>query len=103
MGSVPAGRRSLSGSSRRGDINPNRGFTPCAYRLAVRQQSQELDPVKRKKLVQDADFLLQKGLGRPIVYHLRASTCWQPQLKGITLMVNSQYNGWRMDDWWLDR
>jgi hypothetical protein len=28
----------------------------------------------RKKLVQDADFLLQKGLSRPIVYHLRAAT-----------------------------
>ena len=54
-------------------------------------------------MVQDADYLLQKGLGRPIVYHLRAATCWSPQLKGVTLMSNSQYNGWRMEDWWLDK
>jgi hypothetical protein len=27
----------------------------------------------------------------------------EPQLKGLTIMVNSQYNGWRMEDVWLDR
>jgi peptide/nickel transport system substrate-binding protein len=30
-------------------------------------------------------------------------TCMQPQLKGLTIMVNSQFNGWRMEDVWLDR
>jgi hypothetical protein len=24
-------------------------------------------------------------------------------VKNVTIMVNSQYNGWRMEDWWLDR
>ena len=79
------------------------GYSDPEFDKLVDQQSQEVDPVKRKKLVQDADYLLQKGLGRPVVYHVRAATCWQPQLKGITMMVNSQYNGWRMEDWWLDR
>jgi peptide/nickel transport system substrate-binding protein len=79
------------------------GYNDPEFDKLVDQQSQELDPVKRKQLVQDADYLLQKGFGRPIIYHLRAATCWQPQLKGITLMVNSQYNGWRMEDWWLDK
>ncbi len=69
----------------------------------VEQQSREADPQKRKKLAQEADYKLQQGLGRPVIYHLRAATCWQPQLKGLTLMVNSQYNGWRMEDWWLDK
>jgi peptide/nickel transport system substrate-binding protein len=69
----------------------------------VDQQSRETDPEKRKQLAWDADYKLQEGLGRPIVYHLRAATCWQPYVKGVTLMVNSQYNGWRMEDWWLDR
>ena len=78
-------------------------FNDPEFDKLVDRQSQEADPVKRKKLVQDADYLLQKGLGRPVIYHVRAATCWQPQLKGITLMVNSQYNGWRMEDWWLDR
>ena len=33
----------------------------------------------------------------------RAATCWQPYVKNVTLMVNSIYNGWRMEDWWLDK
>ena len=79
------------------------GYNDPEFDRLVDAQSQELDPAKRKKLVQDADYRLQQGLGRPIVYHLRAATCWQPYVKGVTLMVNSQYNGWRMEDWWLDR
>ena len=79
------------------------GYNDPEFDKLVDQQSQELDPAKRKQLVQDADYLLQKELARPIIYHLRAATCWQPQLKGMTLIVNSQYNGWRMEDWWLDK
>jgi len=30
-------------------------------------------------------------------------TCWRPEVKTITIMVNSIYNGWRMEDVWLDR
>ena len=26
-----------------------------------------------------------------------------PTLKGLTLMVNSIFNGWRMEDVWLDK
>jgi hypothetical protein len=29
--------------------------------------------------------------------------CRQPELKGLTIMVNSIYNGWRMEEVWLDR
>jgi peptide/nickel transport system substrate-binding protein len=32
----------------------------------------------------------------------RRATCWNPQVKGLTLMVNSLFNGWRMEDIWLD-
>ena len=31
------------------------------------------------------------------------ATCMQPYVKGLTIMVNSIYNGWRMEDVWLDR
>jgi hypothetical protein len=33
----------------------------------------------------------------------RAATCWQPEVKGLTMMTNSQYNGWRFEDVWLDK
>ena len=79
------------------------GYNDPEFDKLVDQQSREIDPAKRKQLAQDADYKLQEGLGRPIIYHLRAATCWQPYVKGVTLMVNSQYNGWRMEDWWLDK
>jgi len=69
----------------------------------VDQQSMESDPAKRKQLAQEVDYQLQQELARPIIYHLRAATCWQPELKNLTLMVNSQYNGWRFEDVWLDK
>jgi hypothetical protein len=59
--------------------------------------------VKRKKLVWDIDHKLQEDLARPVIYHLRAATCWQPEVKGLTMMTNSQYNGWRFEDVWLDK
>jgi peptide/nickel transport system substrate-binding protein len=67
------------------------------------QQSMETDQEKRKQLVWEIDRKLQEDVARPIIYHTRLGTCMQPQLKGLTVMVNSQYNGWRMEDVWLDR
>jgi peptide/nickel transport system substrate-binding protein len=58
---------------------------------------------KRRRLVWEIDKKLQEDEARPIIYHTRLATCLQPQLKGLTIMVNSQYSGWRMEDVWLDR
>jgi len=67
------------------------------------QQSAETDPEKRRKLVWDIDQKLQEDGARPIVFHGKATTCWHPQMKGLTLMVNSIYNGWRFENIWLDK
>jgi peptide/nickel transport system substrate-binding protein len=67
------------------------------------QQSSELDLAKRKALVWEIDKKLQEDVARPIIYHIRAATCWQPEVKGFTMMVNSGYNGYRFEDTWLDR
>jgi peptide/nickel transport system substrate-binding protein len=40
---------------------------------------------------------------RPILFHLAQATCRQPYVKGLTIMTNSQFNGWRMEDVWLDK
>jgi len=32
----------------------------------------------------------------------RGGTCWHPQVKRLTIMVNSIYNGFRLEDVWLD-
>jgi peptide/nickel transport system substrate-binding protein len=67
------------------------------------RQSMEADQEKRKKLVWEIDRKLQEDAARPIIFHNRGATCWQPRVKGLTMMVNSIYNGWRMEDVWLDK
>src|SRR6266436_2914596 len=67
------------------------------------RQSMEADFEKRRRLVREIDRKLQEDGARPMIYHNRAATCWYPQVKGVTIMVNSIYNGWRMEDVWLDR
>jgi peptide/nickel transport system substrate-binding protein len=79
------------------------GYCDKDFDRMVDQQSMEADPVKRKKLAWEIDYKMQEDLARPVIYHLRAATCWQPEVKGLTMMTNSQYNGWRFEDLWLDR
>jgi peptide/nickel transport system substrate-binding protein len=67
------------------------------------RQSTEPDHDKRKKLVWEIDRTLQQDGARPIIFHYRAASCWQPYVKALTIMVNSIYNGWRFEDLWLDR
>jgi peptide/nickel transport system substrate-binding protein len=67
------------------------------------QQSMETNFEKRRKMVWDIDKKLQEDVARPIIFHARLATCWQPYVKGISIMVNSSYNGWRLEDAWLDK
>lgn len=66
-------------------------------------QSFETDPAKRKKLVWEIDRKLQEDVARPILYHARQGTCWQPYVKNVTIMRNSSYNGFRFEDVWIDK
>ena len=84
----------------------DRNFTGyCNRRLEdlFHQQSRETDPQSRRELVWDIDGTLQEEGARPVIFHTRGATCWQPQVKGLTTMVNSMVNGWRMEDVWLDK
>jgi peptide/nickel transport system substrate-binding protein len=46
--------------------------------------------------------LVEEG-ARPIIFYPRGGTCSQPYVKGLVTMVNSIYNGYRMEDVWVDR
>jgi peptide/nickel transport system substrate-binding protein len=84
----------------------NRNYThTCDRELdkMVDQQSMEADPQKRKEMVWAIDSRLQERVVRPILYSMRQATCWRPEVKGIKLMSNSIYNGWRFEDVWLDK
>ena len=67
------------------------------------KQSMMTDQEARKKLVWEIDKKLQADVARPIIMHNVAATCWQPYVKGFDTMSNSVYNGWRMEDVWLDK
>jgi peptide/nickel transport system substrate-binding protein len=79
------------------------GYCNPELQKLFEQQSMESDQQKRKRLVWEIDRRLQEDQARPIVYHLRFATCWQPPVKGLKIMVNSVFNGWRFEDIWLDR
>jgi peptide/nickel transport system substrate-binding protein len=84
----------------------DRNFTGYCNReleTRFRRQSAEADPAKRKELVWDIDSALQEEGARPVLYHMRGATCWRPPVRGLTTMVNSMYNGWRLEDVWLDK
>jgi peptide/nickel transport system substrate-binding protein len=84
----------------------NRNYTHTCNRdvdKLIDQQSMETDLGKRREVVWKIDSMLQQNVVRPILYHMRQATCWRPEVKGLNIQVNSIYNGWRMEDVWLDK
>jgi ABC-type transport system substrate-binding protein len=69
---------------------------------AIEQQSMEGDQDRRKQLLWAIERKLADDVARPIIFYNRGGN-WQPYVKGLTLMVNSLPNGWRMEDVWLDK
>jgi peptide/nickel transport system substrate-binding protein len=79
------------------------GYCSKDFDQLVEQQSMEADQIKRKEIVWAIERKLVEDGVRPILFHGRAGTCWKPRVKGLTTMVNSIYNGWRLEDIWLDK
>src|SRR5689334_15264727 len=62
----------------------------------IDQQSMEPNQDKRKTLVWEIEKKLAEDGVRPIIFYAPAGNCRQPYVKGLTIMSNSIYNGWRM-------
>jgi peptide/nickel transport system substrate-binding protein len=69
----------------------------------IDQQSTESNQEKRRQLVWEIERRLVEDGARPLIYFNRGGICWDPAVRGLTVTVNSIYNGWRMEDVWLDR
>jgi peptide/nickel transport system substrate-binding protein len=54
-------------------------------------------------VVASAGVLMIAVTGAAPALARKAGGVLQPQVKGLTLMVNSLFNGWRFEDVWLDR
>jgi peptide/nickel transport system substrate-binding protein len=85
-----------------GELNYNGYCSPDLDKL-IDQQSMEANQAKRKQLVWQIERKLAEDGARPIIFYDRRATCWQPHVKGLTIMINSIFNGWRMEDIWLDK
>jgi peptide/nickel transport system substrate-binding protein len=66
-------------------------------------QSMEANPGRRRQLVWDIERRLAEDASRPVLLYARFATCRQPHVKGLVTMTNSRFNGWRMEDVWLDK
>ena len=69
----------------------------------IDEQSTEADANKRKQLVWKIERKLAEDDVQPIIFYGRFAMCWQPRVKGLTVMVNSLFNGWRFEDVWVDK
>ena len=85
-----------------GELNYNGYCNPAVDNL-IDRQSIEADREQRKQLVWEIERKLAEDDARPIIFYDRRATCWQPRVKGLTIMVNSISNGARMEDVWLDK
>ena len=86
-----------------GGVGNYNGYCSPESDKLIEQQSMEADQEKGKRLVWEIERRLTEDDAKPLVYFNRGGICWDPKFKGLTVMVNSIYNGWRMEDIWLDR
>jgi len=86
-----------------GGVGNYNGYCNKEIDALIDQQSMEPDQEKRKHLVWEIERRLTEDGAKPLVYFNKGATCWQPYVKNETVEVNSIYNGWRMEDLWLDR
>ena len=84
-----------------GSLNSTGVADPALDKL-IEQQSIEPNQDKRRQLVWDIERRLVEDDAKPLMFFNRGGICWDPKVKNLTVMVNSIYNGWRMDEVWLD-
>ncbi len=86
-----------------GGIGNYNGYCNPEVDGLIDRQSMEPDQNKRRRLVWDIERRLTEDGAKPLIYFNVGGNCWDPSVKGLTIMANSIYNGWRMEDVWLDR
>src|SRR6267142_3615922 len=79
------------------------GYCSAEVDQLIDRQSSEPDTAKRKQIVWEIERKLAEDAARPAIFYPMSAACWQPYFKGHTMMVNGNYNGWRLEDAWLDK
>ena len=86
-----------------GGVGNYNGYCNPEIDTLIDQQSMEPNEETRRQLIWQIEKKLVEDDARPLIYFNRGGICRDPKVKGLTVMVNSIYNGWRMEDIWLDR
>jgi len=55
------------------------------------------------RLVWKIERRLAEDITRSVIFYPVSGACWQPHFKGRTMMLSGNYNGWRLEDAWLDK
>ena len=79
------------------------GYCNAEVDRLIEQQSMEGDAARRKQILWAIERKLAEDVARPIINYDRFATCWQPYVRGPTMMVDSIFNSNRREDWWLDK
>jgi peptide/nickel transport system substrate-binding protein len=79
------------------------GYCNAEVDTLVDRQSMETDPEQRKRLVWEIEKKLIEDDARPSIFYPRSGICRYQRMHGQVAMVNGNYNGWRMEDVWLDK
>lgn len=79
------------------------GYCSAEVDKLIAAQSREAVEAKRRELHWQIEKKLAEDGARPIINYSHAATCWQPHVKGHTVMVNSIFNGYRFENIWLDK
>ena len=79
------------------------GYCSAEVDQLIDRQSSEPDIGKRRQIVWEIERRLAEDAARPAIFYPMSGACWQPYFKGHTMMVNGNYNGWRLEDAWLDK
>ena len=79
------------------------GYCNAEVDKLIEQQSRTAEVEKRKQLLWTIERILAEDNARPIIFYQPGGTCLRPHVNGLTLMVNSIFNSWRMEDVWIDK
>ena len=86
-----------------GSLRNYTGYSNPDVDKLIDEQSAESNNEKRKKLVWQIERKLIEDDARPILFYTKAANCRRPNVRGLTTMVNSIYNGNRFEDLWLEQ
>jgi peptide/nickel transport system substrate-binding protein len=86
-----------------GSLRNYAGYCDADVEKLIHAQSLEVDADKRRTIVAEIEKKLAEAAIRPVLFYPVGASCMQPYVKGLTIMVNTIYNGWRFEDVWLDK